>query len=190
MIGGGRDNNVLNNIFVDCEPSIHVDARGLGWMKDSHIPDWIKEAEEKGTIFGIAYNKPPFSERYPALVNILNDEPRAPKGNIISNNICVGGVWDKDAGFWRMSIENKARPYLTMKDNVVSPGSAVEDSLSKSLIITDPLFENHNNPEQADYQLNVNSPALRLGFKQIPFDMIGLYQNEYRKVLPSSNNYQ
>ena len=174
MIGGGRDNKVLNNVFVNCVPSIHVDARGLGWMKDSHIPDWIKEAEDKGTIFGIAYNKPPFSDRYPALVNILNDEPRAPKGNVISNNICLGGVWDKAAGFWRMSIENNARPYLTMKDNVVSPGSEVDDSLSKSLIITDPLFENQNDPEQADYQLNGNSPALKLGFRQIPFDRIGL----------------
>ena len=190
MIGGGRDNIVTNNVFVDCVPSIHVDARGLGWMKDSHIPDWIKEAEEKGTIFGIAYNKPPFSERYPALVNILNDEPRAPKGNVISNNVCLGGVWDKAAGFWRMSIEDKARPYLTMKDNVVSPETTVEDSLSKSLIITDPLFENQTDPEQADYQLNFNSPALKLGFSQIPFNMIGLYQNEYRKVLPASDNYK
>jgi hypothetical protein len=187
MIGGGRDNYVLNNIFVDCTPSIHVDARGLGWMKDSHIPDWIKEAEEKGTIFGIAYNKPPFSERYPALVNILSDEPRAPKGNIISNNICFGGVWDKAAGFWRMSIENTARPYLKMENNIVSQDSQVEDSLSKSIIITDPLFENQKDPVACNYQLNINSPAMKAGFKQIPFDKIGLYKNIYREVLPVSN---
>ncbi len=27
FIGGGRDNRVENNIFVDCEPAVHVDAR-------------------------------------------------------------------------------------------------------------------------------------------------------------------
>ena len=187
MIGGGRDNNVLNNIFVDCVPSIHVDARGMGWMENLHIPDWIKEAEEKGTIFGIAYTKPPFSERYPALVNILNDEPRAPKGNVISNNICFGGVWDKAAGFWRMAIDSKARPYLSMENNIVSPGSQVEDSLSKSIMIADPLFENKSDPAACDYQLNLNSPALKAGFIQIPFNEIGLNKNKFSEVLPVSD---
>src|SRR5690606_1001685 len=86
MIGGGRDNNVLNNIFIDCVPSLHVDARGLGWMHD-HPEEWIKEEKEKGTILGTVYNKPPYSTRYPKLVNIINDEPKAPKGNVISHNI-------------------------------------------------------------------------------------------------------
>ena len=31
FIGGGRDSIVENNIFVDCEPAVHVDARALGW---------------------------------------------------------------------------------------------------------------------------------------------------------------
>jgi len=186
MIGGGRDNNVLNNIFVDCVPSIHVDARGLGWMRDSHIPDWIKEAEEKGTILGIAYNKPPYSDRYPSLVNILADEPRAPKGNVISNNICYGGVWDKAAGFWGMAVEKKARPYLTMENNIVSPDSETEDSLSKSIIIADPLFAIKNDPEKSDYQLNAESPAIKAGFVQIPFRNIGLYPDDRRSILPVS----
>ena len=180
MIGGGRDNMVLNNIFVDCAPSIHVDARGLGWMENLHIPDWIKEAEEKGTILGIEYNKPPYSERYPSLVKILSDEPRAPKGNVISTNICYGGVWDKAAGYWSMAIEKKARPYLKMENNIVSPGSEIEDSLSTSITITDPLFVIKDNPESSDYQLAAGSPAIKAGFTQIPFDKIGLYFDLHR----------
>jgi hypothetical protein len=186
MIGGGRDNRVINNIFVDCVPSIHVDARGLGWMENLHIPDWIKEAGEKGTILGIAYNKPPYSEKYPSLASILDDEPRAPKGNIISNNICYGGVWDKAAGFWGMAIEKKARPYLKMENNIVSPDSETEDSLSKSFTITDPLFMVNGDPEKSDYQLNSESPAIKAGFIQIPFKNIGLYADDNRTVLPVS----
>lgn len=176
MIGGGRDNNVLNNIFIDCSPSLHIDARGMGWMHE-HPEGWIKEAKDKGTILGILYNQPPYSTHYPKLINILNDEPQAPKGNVISHNICVEGSWDKPAGFWKTSIEKKARPYLTMEDNVVAPNSAVEDSLSKSIVITDPLFVNPKNPEKGKYQLSKDSPALKRGFKQITFDKIGLYQH-------------
>ncbi|MBS3764690.1 MAG: right-handed parallel beta-helix repeat-containing protein, partial [Planctomycetes bacterium] len=32
FIGGGRDNIFENNIFIDCERAIHVDARGMNWM--------------------------------------------------------------------------------------------------------------------------------------------------------------
>jgi hypothetical protein len=184
MIGGGRDNNVLNNIFINCIPSIHVDARGLGWMRNEQIPGWIKEAQDSGTILGIKYNKPPYSVKYPKLSSIIEDEPRAPKGNVISHNICLGGVWDKASGFWHMSIEDKARPYLTMEENIVSPDSQVEESLSKSIIITDPLFVDKDDPEKAHYQLKSDSPALLHGFQQIPFVMIGPYQSENRASWP------
>jgi hypothetical protein len=182
-IGGGRDNNVINNIFIDCHPSLEIDARGLGWMADS--PErWIKEANEKGTISGIVFNKPPYSIRYPKLLTLLGDEPAAPKGNVISRNVCQGGSWDKPGGFWRTSIEKKARPYLTMEDNIVAPGSEVQDSLSKSFVRTDPMFINPDNPEEGKFQLSGTSPALKLGFKQIPFDKIGLYQSEDRASWP------
>ena len=185
MIGGGRDNNVLNNIFIDCVPSLHVDARGLGWMHD-HPEEWLKEEKEEGTILGIAYNKPPYSTRYPKLINIINDEPKAPKGNTISLNICQGGAWDKNVGFWRTSIEDKARPYITMADNIVAPSSAVKDSLSGSFVIVNPLFTDQKNPKQGGYQLSADAPALKRGFKQVPFNKMGLYQSDNRASWPVS----
>jgi hypothetical protein len=79
-----------------------------------------------------------------------------------------------------VSIEKRARPYLTMEDNVVAPNARVEDSLSKSFVIADPLFVNQKDPEQGKFQLDTHSPALKRGFKQIPFDKIGLYQSDDR----------
>jgi parallel beta-helix repeat protein len=183
MIGGGRDNTVTNNIFIGCVPSLHVDARGMGWMQD--LTDaWIQEATEKGTILGTAYSRPPYSTKYPQLPGILNDEPKAPKGNVIANNICSGGNWDKPSGFWGMSIEGLARPYLEMKDNVVAPGTGVSDTLLKSIILADPRFDNPGNPEKGGYQLLADSPALKLGFRQIPFNRIGLYRSSDRASRP------
>jgi hypothetical protein len=184
-IGGGRDNHVVNNIFIDCIPSLEIDARGLGWMADFPL-SWIKEAREKGTISGIAYNLPPYSTKYPELLTLLTDEPAAPKGNVISRNICVGGQWDKPAGFWKGAIEDRARPYLKMEDNIVAPGSGVQDSLSKGFVRADPQFVNQNNPANGKFQLAGSSPALKLGFRQIPFDKIGLYQSEVRASWPVS----
>ncbi|NIA16131.1 MAG: hypothetical protein GWP08_18880 [Nitrospiraceae bacterium] len=161
FIGGGRDCTVENNIFVDCKPALHIDCRALGWAH-GHADGWIKEAAEKGTISGIAYNKPPYSERYPKLVNILEDEPKAPKGNLIARNISFGGKWD--------GVQDKARPYQTFKDN---------------LIDVDPHFVDAANH---DYRLKDDSPAFALGFKQIPVEKIGLYEDPRRASWPVTHS--
>ena len=33
FIGGGDDNVVTNNVFLDCIKSAHLDNRGMGWQK-------------------------------------------------------------------------------------------------------------------------------------------------------------
>ena len=182
-IGGGRDNNVINNIFVDCAPSLEIDARGMGWMIDLPLR-WVKEANEKGTVGGIAFDKPPYSTRYPRLMTALTDEPTAPKGNVVARNVCFGGSWDKPAGFWKNSIEKKALPYLKMEDNVIAPNSGVQDSLSKSILITDPMFTDRKNPEKGNFQLDPGSPAFSHGFIQIPFEKIGPYKSNERASWP------
>jgi hypothetical protein len=157
FIGGGRDNTVENNVFVDCSPALHIDARALGWAYET-ADNWIKEEKEKGTISGIAYNKPPYSVRFPQLINIMNDEPKAPKGNLIARNICVGGRWD--------DVEEKARGYQTFQDNLLN---------------VDPHFVDAANK---DFRLKDDSPAWKLGFKPIPVDKIGPYQNPDRASWP------
>ena len=147
FIGGGRDCSVENNIFVDCEPALHVDARALGWA-GYHADEWIKEAQEKETLLGIAYKKPPYSERYPQLINILDDNPKAPVGNIIARNVSWGGKWD--------GVYDEARPFLKFEDN---------------LIDEDPHFVDY---EKQDFRLKSDSPAFKMGFKEIPIEKIGL----------------
>lgn len=157
FIGGGRDCTVENNIFINCTKALHIDARALGWAH-GHSDEWIEEAKEKGTLKGIAYNKPPYSERYPELVDIIENEPAAPVGNVVARNIFVGEGW-KD-------VEEKADPYIKYEDNITD---------------TDPLFEDM---EKHDYRLKPESPALAVGFKPIPYEKIGLYLDENRTNFP------
>jgi len=113
----------------------------------------------KERLIAVPYKQPPWSERYPQLVNILEDEPAAPKGNIIRRNICVGGRW--------IDIEEKAKPYVLIADNLVD----VEPQV---------LFVNAS---KGDYRLKANSPAIKIGFKPIPLERIGLYRDEWRANL-------
>lgn len=157
FIGGGRDCRIENNVFLDCQPAVHVDARALGWAR-YHADEWIKEGREKGTVSGTAYNQPPYATRYPALVNLLAEDPAAPRGNVIARNICVGGKWD--------DFEAAARPLLTLRDNLVGMDPRFVDAAAGNLDLRD------------------DSPAFALGFQRIPVRSIGLYADPLRASWP------
>jgi len=154
-IGGGRFCVIENNIFVDCTPSIHIDARGLGWASGS-------EKMLIGLLHDYPYTNELWNRKYPSLVNVLDDEPMTPKGNVVARNICWKGSWDE--------IEDKARPHVILEDNLVGE---------------DPLFVDEDGE---DFALRENSPALALGFKSIPVEEIGLFEDDLRASWPVAHH--
>jgi hypothetical protein len=157
FVGGGHDNSIENNIFVDCQPAVHVDSRALGWAH-KWSDDWLKEIREKGTLSGIRYDQPPYSDRYPKLAKILEQEPAAPTGTVIARNIFQGGKWDE--------VDKKSLPFVMFQDN---------------LLDADPHFVD---AAKGDFQLRDDSPAYKLGFKRIPVEKIGLVNDGTRASWP------
>lgn len=155
LVGGGRDNTMQNNIFIDCNPSIHVDNRGQGWASAHIAPGGPWHMYEK--LQAVNYDQPPYSTRYPELANILDGDPAVPAGNKIIANLHHTGRWlDFDPASWD-SIVYFHNNILTAED----PG--FEDAAG------------HNWRLQSSfYQAN---PF----FKKIPVDSIGLYVTEYRR---------
>ncbi len=154
-IGGGRDNVVENNIFVDCNPAVHVDARALGWAKERVLKregswDLIGKLEKMNC------DKPPYSTKYPKLAKILEGDPKVPAGNVIAHNISVRGKW--------LDLKGVKKEWLTLDGNLETgtPGFADE--------------------KKRDFRLRKDSPAWKTGFKEIPFEKIGTYGDEYRKA--------
>lgn len=85
FIGGGRDNHYENNIFISTKYASHIDDR---------LNNWAKAMLDSNGLFrkrlnAVAYNKPPYSERYPHLKNYFEDDPALPKRDTFTNNILV-----------------------------------------------------------------------------------------------------
>ncbi len=157
LIGGGRDNRVENNVFVNCEPAVHVDSRGLGWAKNYFNGETTTLTDR---LEAMNYRQPPFSDRYPKLLTLYEDEPAIAKGNLILRNISVGGRW--------LDLLNG------LTDEVVT--------LQNNLVDVDPHFVDS---KHGKYALHSDSPAWQLGFKPLPIDKMGLYQDENRASPPS-----
>lgn len=158
VLGGSRNTTVENNIFVDCEPAVNVDDRAY-----NHIG-------EKGTLIltlaQVPYKQPPWSTRYPYLVHVLEDEPGEPKYNVVAHNVRVGGTW---------TLLNRRQKGMPPLEQIIS--------FKDNWLEGDPGFVDAPN---LNFQLRDDSPVYRKvpGFRKIPFEKIGLYQDEMRATWP------
>jgi hypothetical protein len=207
LIGGGRDNVVENNVYIECHPSIVLDARGLGWASN-YFDGTIRTLTE--TMSDMNYTDPPYSTKYPELLTLYNDEPAVPKNNKIIRNISYGGRWIELYDFFSYDF-----PVVTMKDNLIADPEICKRLRERS-VSWDPYYLNldgqegyvvygnvdkkikdefkdnmivNKNPGFVDlkngkFKLREDSPAFKLGFAQIPIDKIGLYVDKYRRSLP------
>jgi hypothetical protein len=170
FLGGGRDNIVQNNVFVDCPKALQIDGRALGWC-GPHADKRIKEATEEGTIRGIRFMEPPYSTRYPELLTLLEDNPKSPLGNVVRRNIFWPGDGQdlrrarngkEPTEAWWDDIENKIRHLVILEDNLINTDPRFMDAIS------------------GNFQLREDSPAWKLGFQRIPFEEIGLCLDKRR----------
>jgi hypothetical protein len=114
MIGGGRDNLIAGNKFLDCDIGVHFDARGLGWART-----WFDGTDT--TLFdrlrAMPYQDEPWRSRYPQLLTLTSDDPAVPKGNAVRDNQAWCETWI--AYYDHMTEQN-----LTLINNSTSPPPA------------------------------------------------------------------
>jgi hypothetical protein len=126
FIGGGRDNAIVNNVFVDCTPAVYVDARGLGWAA------FQRETLMK-RLADVPWKDEPWKSRYPELAGLDTDPAQmTPAGNVIERNIQWRGKWDE--------IEAKAGAFLTLRNNLLGMDPAFVDEKAGNFQLKDDSF--------------------------------------------------
>ncbi len=160
LVGGGRDNTIENNIFVQCVHGVHIDQRGIGWAKYYFDGTTTTLFDRLEAVNG---TQPPYTDRYPELATLLDDDPALAKHNKVVRNVNFDGGWLELYDGLTESTQ-----YLTIKDNFTEgdPGFVDADKL--------------------DFRLKEDSPVFKLGFQRIPMEKIGLYKDEYRTRLPET----
>jgi hypothetical protein len=161
FLGGGRDHQVLNNVFVECNHAVELDGRGL-----DASPTW-REMVYK--FMRQRLDEVPsdlYRERYPAIKTLDHyyggpgEKPIEgaaftgvpPENNIVARNLCVG-KW--------LNVYWHATPNMLKLEN--------------NLTDVDPLFAKMptDNSTVKDFALKPDSPAWKMGFQKIPVEQIG-----------------
>ncbi|MDD4102900.1 MAG: right-handed parallel beta-helix repeat-containing protein, partial [Kiritimatiellae bacterium] len=191
MLGGGRDNPVLNNLIVDCPIGLHIDSRGMTWNHWNNPEHAGWNLEEKANAMN--YTNPPWSVLYPRLANIMNDSPREPLYNPVLRNVFV----DCTKKVYAFSKEVKS-----LLDKFEISGNLAVNTVgtTNNIAMADDLkgFKNLYGSPQApvdlgfadaaagDFSLRRQARLLQElpDFQPIPFERIGLYKDDFRRKLP------
>lgn len=122
MIGGGRDNLVEGNAFINNHPAVSVDQRGTGWAKD-----FFKDGGSWGfydRVRAVKADQPPYSNRYPGLMGILQKNAALAEGNQIRNNVSVGGKWLE-------LLDGLTEAAVGAKDNAILSTGNLNDAINR-----------------------------------------------------------
>jgi len=147
FIGGGRDHRVENNVFVDCDPAVRADGRGL-----DKSPVWSNMVYDYMKKQLAAVPRELYRSRYPAIADLdryyaaTNGIP--PENNLVARNVCVGK--------WLEVGWHAKQAWLKLENNYVGG---------------DPGFVA---PDKMDFRLKPDSPVWALGFRPIPWEKIGV----------------
>ncbi|KAF0978093.1 hypothetical protein FDP41_002608 [Naegleria fowleri] len=160
LLGGGRNNMVMNNIFINSTYSMAVDDRGLVWADSKEI---------MANLLTMPYNNSVWSAAYPELTHILDENPMAPVGNKVQWNLVT-----TSATKTQISQPN-IRIYSIYANNTFDVPLSV---------FVDPSNMNFNLVSGNIYENNMNL----YNFTKIPFHDIGLLKYVPPPSPPSVNS--
>jgi hypothetical protein len=115
MVGGGRDNKVRGNLFVDCTIAVHVDARAQGWAKKYAAPGGDWHMQEK--LAALHYDQPPYSTHYPELAAMKTDDDSFPRGTEVVGNV-IAEATPLDAR-WLVLQDGLTDAKIPIRDNLL-----------------------------------------------------------------------
>jgi len=190
FIHGGRDNLIENNIIIDGA------TRQMTYSSWKPTPGKQTERMDKGFI---EYATLPAYAKYPKIKPLLamnmEDRLKMAGNRFVRNIMYYSGA---DAMLYRHRnldfatsesdynlIWHFNQPLLTDSRGTIQPEKQWDawkkHGFEKHSIIADPLFVDAKND---DYRLKPDSPAFKLGFKQIPVEKIGPYKSPLRASWP------
>lgn len=179
FVGGGRYNTIANNLFIECTSALHLDDRGLQRARpgEGTKDGWDLLAK----LHALQWQTSPWKDRYPHLVNIMEDEPKLPLHNVFRGNVAINcpRFLQIHGGVRTSSLER-----LVFRDNLVfGPAHKADldsfpqtDEGKKRAEFRPESPADSSDPDVNRFKVQNSSEFGKLApwFKRIPLEKIGL----------------
>jgi hypothetical protein len=170
----GRDNVVENNILYDC---YREQFRYQAWpTSHTMLPDMLKKVLDW-----------PFKDRYPGLArhkDAVEDSKQSYdtfQRNILSYGRPGATLYAVSGLDYATTTHDYNLIWRRGEEPDASFAKMRENGLDLHSVVADPKLRD---PDNGDFTLAPDSPALKLGFEPIPFEKIGPYKDPRRASWP------
>jgi hypothetical protein len=86
LLGGGRDSQIVGNVFHQCDTAVTFDDRGLSWEAAICTYNSTYTGELVQGMFNVNYTQPPYATAYPEMTRTLSNYPCTPVNVTIADN--------------------------------------------------------------------------------------------------------
>jgi hypothetical protein len=160
FVGGGSDISIDNNIFIECDRAIHIDARGRS--RDYTL----NNRRLTNDLNSVPYTSSIWVDKYPRLSDIKSRDTRIPSEVYIDGNYAIN---------CKLGIR-KSAPVNDLRE--VHFGKLYE----ASYVFSKNFYKFNFNSKNIGESRIINS-----AFQNIPWDKIGLHLDEFMTTLPERN---
>lgn len=153
LVGGGSDHYYENNIFINCPYGLYIDDRMTHWGDNDDTNNTFKSRFAE-----VNASQPPYSTKYPFLLDYINNDYHNPVRNNFTRNL-----------FYNVTTLVRAgeRPYERAYYNMTNSWITWSGHGYPAPGFVDEANENWNLKPDAEVFKQIP------GFKAIPFDKIG-----------------
>lgn len=179
FVGGGRYNTISNNLFVECTSALHLDDRGL---KRARPGEGVKDGWDLlAKLQAFKFQESPWKDKYPHLVNVMEDDPKLPLHNAFVRNVAINCP-----RFLQMhgSVLKTSLSRIEFRDNrvfgPVNKGDAEAfpqtDEGKRRAAFCSETLPGCIDPDMDGFKVQDSAAFRRLapGFGRIPFEKIGI----------------
>jgi hypothetical protein len=179
FVGGGRYNTIKDNLFIDCTAALHLDDRGL---KRARPGEGTKDGWDLlAKLQAFNWQDAPWKDKYPQLVNIMQDEPKLPLHNVFSGNVAINCL-----RFLQVhgTLKTTTLPRLDFHDNLTFDQVNTADAETfpqteagkKRVEFRSETLLDIAKPDVNGFKVQDSADFKRLApwFKRIPIEKIGL----------------
>lgn len=179
FVGGGRYNTISNNLFVECTSALHIDDRGLSRARPG---EGVKDGWDLlAKLQALKFQESPWKDKYPYLVNVMQDDPKLPLHNVFCENVAINCP-----RFLQMhgSVKKTTVPQLDFHDNLVFGAVNKADAETfpqteggtKRAEFRSEILSGSADPDQNGFAVQDGADFKRLApwFSRVPIERIGL----------------
>jgi len=155
LVGGGSDNIVVGNLFVNVPIAVSIDSRGMTWERAASLNP---NGQLQKNLRAVPFSSSTYTAKYPELTSLITDGLGIPRRNTISTNLAI-----------------RSSPIQVTLDTATASLQSIETNWTTDdpRTVWNHVVDLLQTSDVDEFRLDPDSPWIRKGFRPLALGSLG-----------------